>query len=112
MTPKAIWIYAVRMSKPKENEQKEDRKRSEFISAVSAKQLTEDNKWKGLQSSLREDIVGHIRNGVPVYSHQHVEGPLPEDAPNVTIYPRNGVDYLRSDANEIEEDNLGDLPEY
>lgn len=35
-----------------------------------------------------------------------------EKGEKVNVISRNGKQYLRTDKNEIEEDNLGNLPEY
>ncbi len=55
----------------------------------------------------RQDVVNRMKGGEKFYSK-----PDGSAGTEIHIYTRNGVDYLRSDNNEEEKDNLDELEDF
>jgi len=100
MSPNSCLIYKVRYAEDKR-----------FISHVEAK-VYENGKLTPLEQYTRKEIVTKIEKGYTVKTCIQIAGDNYKDGANVGIYSFNGVEYITTDPNNTEADNLGELPTF
>ena len=84
-----------------------------LVKEVAVKQEENDKISGTNQHFSKSKVINLIGDGntfITIFENE--DGTKWKKGEKVNVVSRNGKKYLRTDKNEIEEDNLGNLPEY
>ena len=100
MTKKACNIYRVRYAQGKRK----------YISHVEAQIIRDDGSSTGQKELTRNDVIVKINDGYATKTRIREHGDTYKDGASVLVWSVKGVNYLKTEPNDDEEDNLGELP--
>ena len=100
MSKNECTIYRIRYS---QGQQK-------HISHVDAQIFEEDGSHTARREFDRDFVISLIQKGYTAKTRVRVYGDTFKDGATVIVWSVKGVNYLKTEPNEIEEDNLGELP--